>query len=960
MVETVGSNQEKKTTEEVTKEEDNVVARRTRKFFRVDVEGEEEHKKQHQQQIDEAKQDPSKSKLIEYIRNNIIGDDEVFKSPYGYRKITYCDYIASGRSLAFIEEYIRKEVLTMYANTHTTTSITGHQSTLFRHEARQIILSAVNAAKTDKLAFCGSGATAAVNKLVHILGLHKSGTPAVVFVGPYEHHSNLLPWREANATVINIEEDEFGRISTKDLEEKLKLYGALQPRPMMIGAFSAASNVTGLLTDTNTITALLHRHGALAVWDYACAAPYVKIDMNPVVDGPDRELMRKDAIFISPHKFIGGVETPGILIAKKHLFINKVPQNPGGGTVFYVTEKDHRYLRKSYEREEGGTPSIVGAIRCGMVFQLKAAVGDEVIEHRERDFCQRAMAEFKKNKNIVVLGNTEIPRLAVFSFMIRHKQAFLHYNYVAMLLNDLFGIQCRGGCVCAGPYGQHLLGLDYETSKKIEQVLLEDDDYEFLRPGFTRISFNYFIDETTFQYIIDAVQFVADHGWKLLPHYTFYPETNEWVHNNNKKFTTRRWLHNISYANDKMEYRNMIGMKVTNKEFKKYMEEAQKILADATEDFLKKSFTLPDQKFLLPEHAEKLRWFIYPSEALVDLRGGNGYTINNPMAPKTYVHTTESAPFHTEANPQPSTTVTTTEAPKQQQEEVEENPFADMDCASEPPVILWPKMDKKIYANTKRAIFEFGMLKENDRVLLGLSGGKDSLTMLHVLKALQRKLPFKFTLGACTVDPQTDAYDPSPLKKYMNLLGIPYFFESDNLIETAKECNASSICSWCSRMKRGILYNCARREGYNVLVLAQHMDDLAESFIMSIFHNGYLRTQKVNYMNDAGDVRVIRPFVYVREKDIKKWAWDSNLPIINENCPACFEIPKERARVKALLASQEHLYPNLFYSLLSSMRPLMEKDMDKMVGTVKKFKTRTSKIYKKQEDNAKKTEEDDD
>lgn len=926
-------------------------------------------------------------RLIEYVRENIIGDDETFKSPYGYRKMVYCDYVASGRSLRFIEQYIQSQVLPLYANTHTTNTITGLQSTMYRHEARQLIMDATNCSKKDRLVFCGSGATAALNKLVHMFAAPttQQQRKLVVIVGPFEHHSNLLPWRECPQVerIVQIREDpRTGLMDLDHLEEELHKYGrnsgnnndkASAEQRVLVGSFSAASNVTGLLTDTNKVTAMVHRHGGYAVWDYATAAPYVKIDMNPVIEGTERELVRKDAIFFSPHKFLGGVETPGVLIAKKHMFVNKVPENPGGGTVFFVTEKDHTYLKKQYEREEGGTPSIVGSIRCGMVFQLKRAIGDSLIEQIEHDYTTRALANLRQNRKVVILGNIDSPRLAIVSFLVRHGgNRFLHSNFVSALLNDLFGIQTRSGCMCAGPASLRLMGLNYETAKRFESELLADDDHEFIRPGFTRLNFHYTMDEDTFQYVLEAINFVANEGWKLLPQYTFYQETAEFVHVSNKKFTHRRWLHNISYESGKFEYRMPINERLTPKEsakeLRKYMLEARTIVDNALVD---KSMLVAQQENILRESAEQLRWFIYPGQALRELQSGKEETVASttatdqcPIKPLVYeslpasvqqlVQAIASTDLGTENDTTPDITMHP-ESPKtleQQQdtdgdqaaaEEEDDNPFSSFDAefgitasvggipahvSKKMQKGLWVRhISKKIMSPTGKAIKEFDMIREGDRILLGLSGGKDSLTMLHVLHELQQRSPVKFTFGACTVDPQTDSYNPEPFKKYLAELGVPYFFRSQNIIEDAKSCQASSICSWCSRMKRGILYNTCRREGYNVLILAQHMDDLAESFVMSLFHNGIMRTQKACYMNDAGDIRIIRPFIYVRERDIKQLAWESNLPIIAENCPACFSIPKERARIKTLLANQEHLFPDLYYSLTAAMKPLLTRDI---------------------------------
>ncbi|KAE9084989.1 hypothetical protein PF010_g20627 [Phytophthora fragariae] len=217
------------------------------------------------------------------------------------------------------------------------------------------------------------------------------------------------------------------------------------------------------------------------------------------------------------------------------------------------------------------------------------------------------------------------------------------------------------------------------------------------------------------------------------------------------------------------------------------------------------------------------------------------------------------------------------------------------------------------------------MIQEGDRLLLGVSGGKDSLSLLHVLLRFQKRAPVRFELACATVDPQTPSFDPSPLKEYMNALGVPYYYLSENIIERATcELNGDSLCSYCSRMKRGVLYSCCRKNGFNKLVLAQHLDDLAESFFMSAMHNGQLRTMKAKYWNDQRDVEVLRPLAYVREIELKKFAYDSRLPVINENCPACFEEPKERHRVKKMLAQEESLYPDMYNSLRRALLPLMD------------------------------------
>jgi selenocysteine lyase/cysteine desulfurase len=534
---------------------------------------------------------------LERIRSAVIGDDVVLDGPFGPRRLVYADWTASGRSLAFIEEVIREAVLPLYANTHTEASATGLHTTHLREDARRAVHRALGGGPDDVVVFCGSGATGAVDRLIRILQLGARSRP-VVFVGPFEHHSNELPWRESAADVVVIRQDAEGRLDLDHLRRELERHA---DRPLKIGSFSAASNVTGITTDVDAVSVLLHRHGALACWDYAAAAPHLPVDMNPSPDTEDGALAYKDAIFVSPHKLPGGPGTPGVLVAKRRLFANDVPALPGGGTILYVTPESQTYLSDPSQREEAGTPAIVESIRAGLVFRLHEEVGMEAIQAREEAFVRRALSSWRENPRLLLLGNPDLPRIPIISFGVRHPiEAYpvgmLHPNFVGALLNDLFGIQARSGCFCAGPYGHRLMDFDLETSAAHEGEAARG--FLGIKLGFVRLSFAYFSSETVFEYLVAAVNFVADHGHKLLPLYRFDPSSGLWHH----RFALRR----PPAALDDLAPVTRPG--APESVLPGYLVEARRIVSELEDDPPK-----PPARPALSAEFERLRWFPLPS-----------------------------------------------------------------------------------------------------------------------------------------------------------------------------------------------------------------------------------------------------------------------------------------------------------------------------------------------------------
>lgn len=456
--------------------------------------------------------------LVEHLRDGLIGEGRPIASPFGTPPLLYADYTASGRALRQIETFVLEQVLPVYANTHTEASHCGGAMTRMREAARAEIARIAGLDADSHVIFTGSGATGAVNRIVAGLNLCDRvarGEKVMVLIGPYEHHSNILPWRESGADIIEIAEAASGGPESAALDRALAQSAGAD---LVIGAFAAASNVTGIITDTDAVTRRLKRAGALAVWDYAAAAPYLPIDMG-------RGDAAKDAIVFSPHKFPGGPGASGLLLLRGGIGWREAPTAPGGGSVRFVSPWGHAYSDDIEAREEAGTPNVIGDIRAALAMLVKEAVGCDWIAMRDDDLRERALSAWRTVPEIEILGQRQGARaLPIFSFRVRDpKGGYVHHQLFTRMLSDVHGIQARGGCACAGPYAHRLLGIDHAASDEIMEQL--DAGRELTRPGWVRLNLSYLLSDAQAERLITSVADLAKAAPALARHYVSDPAT---------------------------------------------------------------------------------------------------------------------------------------------------------------------------------------------------------------------------------------------------------------------------------------------------------------------------------------------------------------------------------------------------------------------------------------------------
>nr|WP_300095277.1 aminotransferase class V-fold PLP-dependent enzyme [Sedimentibacter sp.] len=491
---------------------------------------------------------------FETLRDELIGYGHKFKTPYGQRIITYADFTASARGLKFMEEYLA-DIQKCYANTHTEDDMTGEVMTKILHKSLAIIKKHFNAEKNCVAIPSGNGATGAVETFAKIVGIYippatrervdkiiggylKNGKGLhdivnesedcikqipVVFIGPYEHHSNILMWKEGLAETVEINLNQDGKFDLDDLRRKVsdKKY----KDRFKIGSFSAASNVTGVITPVYEIAKIMHENNGYVCFDYAACSPYVEINMNKGC------MEFFDAVYVAPHKWVGGTGSSGLLILNERLYDNSLPPTvSGGGTVSYVSAYAHDYISNPEIREMAGTPGIIQLFKAALAIELKDFTGTEKIENKEKYYTKKVLDRLKSNHDIEILGPADENRMPIFSIKIKHRDKLLHPRFAAKLINDLFGIQMRAGCACTAPYGHRLMKISEEKSKDYRQFI--KDGFTSIKPGWLRFNIHYLMTEHEVEFILRAVEFTAQYGYLFLNEYVMDLKSGKWSHKN--------------------------------------------------------------------------------------------------------------------------------------------------------------------------------------------------------------------------------------------------------------------------------------------------------------------------------------------------------------------------------------------------------------------------------------------
>ncbi len=476
------------------------------------------------------------------FRDNIVGLDGYYESPYGKQKIIYCDWIASGRLYRPIENKIVCDFGKFVANTHTETSETGKRMTRAYHEAQKIIKEHVNAGPNDVLITAGSGMTTVINKFMRIMGLKgcqqkdlpclKNMDKPVVFITHMEHHSNHTSWYETLTDVVVLPPGDGLLVDPSILRKELDKY---QNRKFKIGSFTACSNVTGIATPYYELAKIMHEYGGIALVDFAASAPYTDINMHPA-----DPLEKLDGIFFSPHKFLGGPGSSGVMVFDSALYSRDVPDNPGGGTVDWTNPwGEYKYVDDIEVREDGGTPGFLQAIRTALAIRLKEQMGTGKIRDREQQLVRKTFDGLRKIKGLRILADNVEDRLPVFSFYLEG----MHYNLVVKILSDKYGIQTRGGCACAGTYGHYLLAVSYDKSHEITKKINIGDLSD--KPGWIRMSLHPTMTGAELNYVLDAIREISENAGLLKKDYIYNKKQNEYIHKNESELSgelVKKWF----------------------------------------------------------------------------------------------------------------------------------------------------------------------------------------------------------------------------------------------------------------------------------------------------------------------------------------------------------------------------------------------------------------------------------